>query len=370
MRPLRQDVTGTTDTSGNATIRIVLPSTGEWHELKVSLSTTGPAEWAILVSGTAITYGRGRRVTLGPELIQDGEIVTIAVTGGPTASAIIGAVTGKSGTPEEILSAYSPQPNTIGLDATAPRQKLYAVGTTPTSAASPSFVVPAGSTTFATFILPAGATELRILPVRVPNAPPPISFILSVVGLTTGVSYFPGTLGSGTMTSPAGTVTVPVDLEWDPSVQIVVNAGSSVQDINVFVTALFAVESVGQGGAATAVTLQNALAAPWQAARNAPAPVNATLASGANSIVVAASGTTIINLLSFNYAYDAVVANAFLALQDTNGNNYHIEAVLTTAPHAIFLGGAPLPAALGVRVANIGAAGPFTIRGSLVYSQT
>jgi len=145
VRPFRQDVTGVIDANGNASMSVKLPGTGEWHALKVSLSTSGPAEWAILVSGTAITYGRGRRVTLGPELIQDGETVAITVTGGPPAATIIGAVTGKSGTPDEILLSYVPQPNTIAVDTASTAIVLQRIPVAAGGNANVAISVPTGT---------------------------------------------------------------------------------------------------------------------------------------------------------------------------------------------------------------------------------
>lgn len=127
MRPVRVDLAGTTDASGNATIKVPLPFTGAWYNVKFSLSLSDPAEWAVLVSGTVLTYGRGRRVTLGPELIQDGETVTITVTTGPPTAAIIGSMNGAAGTPTEMLSSYAPQPNTISVDTAAEVQLLKSI---------------------------------------------------------------------------------------------------------------------------------------------------------------------------------------------------------------------------------------------------
>lgn len=141
MRPLHLDITGTTDSSGNASIPVKLPQTGEWHDVKFSLSLPAPAEWAILVSGRPATYGRGRRVTLGPELIQDGETVTVNVSGGPPNAAIDGAARGKSGDAGAILAGFTPQPNTIALDTSA-QQVLLGSLTTPGDGAQHTKIIP------------------------------------------------------------------------------------------------------------------------------------------------------------------------------------------------------------------------------------
>lgn len=141
MRPLHLDITGTTDASGNASIPVKLPQTGEWHDAKFSLSLPGPAEWAILVGGRPATYGRGRRVTLGPELILDGETVTVSVTGGPPNSPVDGTARGRSGDPQSILAGFTPAPNTIALDTSA-QQTLLGSLTTPGDGAQHVKVIP------------------------------------------------------------------------------------------------------------------------------------------------------------------------------------------------------------------------------------
>jgi hypothetical protein len=105
-----------TDANGNATFDLGLERTGEWRDVKVSASLPAPAEWALFTGGSPLTFGRGRRVTLGPELLEPFDTLQLAVTGGPPSQPIVGAVTGKAGSMEEIVSAYAPAPNTIALD--------------------------------------------------------------------------------------------------------------------------------------------------------------------------------------------------------------------------------------------------------------
>lgn len=123
MRPIRQDIAGITDANGNLTLPIKRPVTGEWLDVKFALSVAIPATgppfvpaWTISSSGTVLTYGYGVHATLGPELIQDGETVSIAVAAGPPNTAVLGSMVGKAGTPDEILAGYNPAPNIIALD--------------------------------------------------------------------------------------------------------------------------------------------------------------------------------------------------------------------------------------------------------------
>lgn len=250
MRPLRLDVTGMTDASGNANIPIKLPQTGEWHELKLAASTSGPAEWAILASGTAITYGRGRRVTLGPELIQDGETVTVTVSGGPIQASVTGSVTGKSGSPEEILAAYAPQPNTIALDAGGPRQQL---------AGSP-FLVPAGTGVAKRFVVPIGAVAIRLNWSGIGSFHTQ-TIAVQVTSNNIGPNFFQyfGAAGLGAITvDGAGPLTVSVDVEIDPIVIVLVDNNNALLDTQVYVSALFTIEAVSAKIIGPP--------APWQAA--------------------------------------------------------------------------------------------------------
>jgi hypothetical protein len=218
MRPLRTDITGTTDINGNASIVVKLPSTGEWHDLKISASTTGPAEWAILVSGTAITYGRGRRVTLGPELVQDGETVTLSITGGPISAPIMGSVTGKSGSPEEILATYSPQPNTIALDQSSIQQVLGVV-TAP---------VPPGSNVGQDFAVPSGAQVIGFIVNFVAGGNP---VTVKISGNQTGNTYLNVTDPAVLAGSPGPFTALIASL--DTSVHVLVSPGSSTAVVDV-----------------------------------------------------------------------------------------------------------------------------------------
>lgn len=133
MREVRVDIVGQTDANGNASIRVPLDNTGEFQNLKFSAGLpTGSAEWAITASGTTLTFGRGRRVTLGPELIkpQDVSATVVAITNGPVNALVLGSASGQAGTEREMLLVHQPVPNTITLETFA-SQLLLASITTP-----------------------------------------------------------------------------------------------------------------------------------------------------------------------------------------------------------------------------------------------
>jgi hypothetical protein len=121
MRPLLVPVTGTTDGNGAATLRIALPQSDEWHAGKIVLSTAAPASWAVTLGGSPVNFGEGRRVTLGPELMQPLDQLAVNVVAGPANAPIIGTLAGISGTMEEALAHYSPTSNTIAVNVAAAR---------------------------------------------------------------------------------------------------------------------------------------------------------------------------------------------------------------------------------------------------------
>jgi hypothetical protein len=213
MRPFRDDLTGKTDANGNATLKVKLPQTGEWHDLKVALGMAGGAEWALLLSGTAVNYGRGRRVVLGPELVQDGETLTVSVTGGPPNMSILGAVTGKSGAIQEVLASFVPQPNTIALDTTSP--SLYATTITLDTATATKLVN----------VIPSPGTQAVLVDLLT------IGFTnLVISGHVSGEVYFTQAIpGQGTF---AALITDARDTSVDISVSHNLAAGQDVADVS------------------------------------------------------------------------------------------------------------------------------------------
>lgn len=263
MRPLREDIATTADGNGNASIRVKLPVTGEWHNVKVAVQTTNPAEWAVVVSGTPVTFGAGRRVTLGPELIRDGETLVITCAGAFANGAITGAVSGVSGSPAEMLASFTPQPNTVTAQTSIPLEvQLFPVGAANTNQGQPSFVAGAGSVgAGGTFNVPIGTRGIRIAP----HAPPPgntFTYTMQVIAypvtpnsmLLWPPAAAPST--AGTPSFPAHPVRVSLAPAWavqsfaNPQgvlqVAISVNGDPSVA-LNFFVSALFDVQELDVG---------------------------------------------------------------------------------------------------------------------------
>jgi len=356
-----------TDASGAATFDLGLEKTGDWRNVKVSLQTTGPAEWGLFSGGAPLTFGRGRRVTLGPELLEPQDQLQVQVSGGPVSQPILGAVSGLGGTMEEIVSGFNPAPNTIALDTSATRQKLFPVGVTPpTNLITPSFTVASGGTSGALhFQLPAGTVAVRFLVTALGLL---FTYRLMVLGVQSVEQYYgdPAAPGSSlTVPVPTLPLTIPVEIDWDS--QIIVQIDAPTQNINVFVSALFAPEPPGQAGAAQSVVAPSP--ATWQAPNLAPILINTTVLAGGNVVILAAVAGQQVRIFSCSIGIDAAVAGAIL-LQDTTGANYHgFETSGPLIPNPLVGLSAPLPVGVGVRLQNpLGA--NVTCRGSLVASQS
>lgn len=377
MRQFRQDLTGKTDANGNASITINMPQTGEWHELKVAASISAQAEWALIVSQSPYTYGRGRRVTLGPELIRDNESVTVTVTAGPPNAQIIGTVTGKSGTSDEMLASYGPQPNTIAVDTSAPTILLGTVT-----------AVGGGIGGTGTFNVPLNAYALALLP-ELAGVAATIT-ALNVQGVTSSDFYlrdlsFPGgALPAAPIYVPLGTQ--PIDTQV--TVGFSVSGGAGQPAINVIaLLAPIATASIltgvgnvsitnGQdtstnaGGSVPVVPAEFYTPAPWQApAFNAG--INAvSVNSGASQLIIAASALKTVYLHEFSFSQDGANAASHWTLQDTTGAvvaDFFDANVRKVFAQGSF-GGVPLTSGRGLQMVNNGAAASF-LGGYVTYSQ-
>lgn len=285
MRPVRIDITGTTDANGAFSQVIRLDKTGEWRNLKVAIGTTAPAEWSLSVSGTPVTYGRGRRVTLGPELLQPFDTLTVACVGGPANTALQGSCAGLAGSEGEILPGYVPAPNTIALDVTAPRVQLWPDGTPAPQRTGASFTVGTNASVSDNFTLPSGILELRI---GANASGLNFTWGLQVVGNQSGQVYFPN--AAGQVGQPANfflPVTVAIDPEWDKSVTVTVTNFSLATPINIFVATVAAVEAVEVRNQVP-LTITIPTPAPWQAAAASAVLDGSTVANGATLTLVAA----------------------------------------------------------------------------------
>lgn len=342
MRSIRVDIVGTTDSKGNFSQTIRLDKTDEWRNLKVAIGTTAAAEWALTTAGTPLTYGRGRRVTLGPELLQPFDTLTVSCTGGPVSAAVSGSCTGTGGSEQEIVSAYVPAPNTIALDSAAPIVKLGNVRVT------------ANQTLSTSFPLPPGALAIGFL-----------------------VDSF-GSVGSPTQVQVSGDQTLDTYLtDFNPTglhgaMLGGVDTSATLQVIGNGVTAsnVYLVVWTSQAVVALSPFIEQS-PLPWQAPQNVAAIAATSVNSAATlNIIPAAAGKTV-RLFSYSFSQDAANAAAQWQLQDTTGTL--IAAYLDVAARHVFASGdfhsLPLTPGVGLQIENAGAAASF-VAGFVTYSQT
>jgi len=318
MRPIFIPLAGATDANGNATIQVPLERTGDWRNVKFALGTTGPAEWAVLKTGTALTYGRGRRVTLGPELLEPQDTVSVSVSGAPVNAAISGSVSGLGGTMSEIMATFSPAPNTIALDSANPRQQLFPAGgpgpTTGTGIPTSFQVASGGLSGAKVFSIPTGTAALRIM---VTAGGLFFAYNLLVVGSQSVEQYFGNPTAPGSsiaVPTPTLPFTVPIERDWDSQIEIHVEQPT--QNVNVFVSALFAPEAPGQAGTAQSVVIPTP--AFWQAPTTSTYIELATV-SGTSHAIPATAGRTIY-LFAVELGTDVAAAGGVIyKLADTSG---------------------------------------------------
>lgn len=300
MRPLRLDVTGVTDANGKASIPIKLPVTGEWHLLRLVLTLPAAqlVTWTLQVSGSTIDAGRGVPITLGPHIVQDGELLTLIASSGLANLQVSGSVVGLSGTPEEVLAAFGPGGGSGGggTGATLAQQAL-------------AKIVCGAGVIGATVTLPAGCYGLGLVVINGSAA-----LLQPIVqGVTTGANYYGGPT-SGYTAFGADPIFVPVHAGLDGRV-LVQFVGSDTGDV-IYVTALLA--------PTTAVVRQNQRDV-WNVNLSSVGPgptvsklINVTIPGGSQVDLIAAPGIThTIRLWSCTYDIDAgVAAGAAVGLHD------------------------------------------------------
>lgn len=336
MRDVRVDLAGTTDANGNATIKVPLPFTGAWYDLKFPLGLPSAAEWAVLVSGTPLTYGRGRRVTLGPELIRDGETVTISVTGGPVNAPIVGSANGKAGTPDEILAGFTMSPNTIALDAATPEINIGRLDAAQALATVKDLPLPPGTLAVGFVVNLDGA-----------NVTP---FQILIQGNVTKQFY----MQAATFPSGQGVQAALVSVS-DTSVRCSVSAPAGGPSSATFLAFL----------SIPPVSSLNSLPAVWQAPTN-----NIETASGnaGGTPLLAGLPGKVVRIFGCGVEIENAAAPRFVALQSSATATRFCYMFASSGAQNAFLGGVPLPVGEGVNIVTGTLAGEL-FRGYIGYSQ-
>jgi hypothetical protein len=300
MRPIFIPLSGKTDGSGNATLPIRLEATGDWRNVKLALGTTAPAEWAVLKTGTPITYGRGRRVTLGPELLEPSDTIVVNVIGGPPNAPIEGSVSGLGGAWNEIMPSFAPQPNTISLDTGSPQEEIpgspFTIPNDGFAHALGTFQVPSGAHGVGfTFPVPANIAQLQVVGANsgVDYAANSLAGVTETVtvklysGIDTAITVTVTTINTGGNSTVYGvfildTLVVTIDTDEPGRVVLVTNLGK-----------VYSQDTASTGQISLAVSERYANPAPWQAPNISNGYSTGSLAAGGTIVIVAGGGANV-----------------------------------------------------------------------------
>jgi len=342
MRPIFIPIAQKTDRNGAATFDAGLERTGDWRNIKAALQLPSGAEWALLKGGSPLTFGRGRRVTLGPELLEPFDTLQIQVTGGPPSSQILGSISGLAGAHDEIAPGFAPAPNTIALDTSA-QSNLVATLTVPAS----------GFTTFTAFNIPAGLRGLAFI-CDDKNA----VTVSSIQGAQTSAFYFGGTVfaGVGSLISGYTVVTFTTDLSLLDSQVILTLLNTTGAQRKVWVLALNDIEAQAQ-------VLQFPFV--WQSPSTFAA-INVSINSAASATLLAAPASGRNYLHGWSIGQDG--ANAAGRIQQLIGGTVAVECD-TNATRQMNLSGdhKGMPTTGAVTILNGGGAASF-IAASIDYA--
>ena len=377
MRIVRQDISGTTDANGKAVIAVPLRMTGEWRIVKATLTSAALAEWSITLSGTVTDYRRGRRVILGPELLQPQESVTVTVTGGKPNDTVVGALSGVAGSADEIVPLFVVQTNSIALDTAFATADLGQV----------SDVNGVGTTK--TLTLPVGTIALQILPGSNSAGSAPLG--LTIRGTKSRDTYFfiPSTGAGGLATNPYYVISPQSGFE--PQLDITVTAHAAQTDFAeiIALTAPVAQAAVITGVGTSGITSggqdvsSNAASsipvvpakfyqpASWQAPLkviNVAVTLNQVGAGDTAVIIPAAFGQTV-NLWDVSLSIDTAVATGAVQMETTAPVSIHQFGVSAVNANPFRGSGVPLAVGVGVQLRNLMGGNPAAMRGSMVYSQ-
>lgn len=320
---------GQCDANGKFTTRIPARP-GYWRSLQLTGKLTAPTGSPIGFVGAPIwdvTSGSlhagsslGLRGDVGPFLSSPGDSIQVDVIGALPGVNVSGSIQGvESILQNAIARAYQPSPNTIAINSTAPRTRLYPDGVTPVKSSDPSFLIAAGGSATPRFTLPVGASQIRILATA---AGLKFTYQIYVGGHQTVEQYFGDPNAPGSPTPPATPTlpfTIAVENDWDTQLDFSV-IGDPSNALNFYVSALTQPETPGQAGASQSVFVPSP--ALWQAPNLRSIDMTAVIAAGAQVQYVTAAAGQVIRLFGMTYTLDvAGGAGTGLSFYDGDPNS-------------------------------------------------
>jgi hypothetical protein len=431
LRRFEDDIVGTTDAAGNATLTW-RGMTGESFAGIIIGLTTGFPSWEVDVNGAPVALGQGIAAPLTVPLLMPGDIVKLKVTGATTTVPVRGHVIGyASDNPLELPiaplgGAGSGVP--VGASTAPPLTgKLTDVNTTPGTF---SFTIaPAGIQKF-TLNVPPAAKALRVVAAITPRSQSTFTYSMRAFvgadiagpGPTPGILW-PQSNAEGTVAAPlfpARPVVIPLDTAWigafvTGAYQVVLEIGGDpASTLGFVVTALFDIESMdvwsqlpltvsgsgtfsddvtdrilrqlgrvvlvtpgnfniiiddqGAGNVNLGTSQLNARPAPWQSPNKVSIPIGSSIAAAGVLNLVGAVGGQTVRLFACSLAVDAVLATGTLQLEDTTPTVIHQFSTSTSPCNPYTAPGEARGVGLGIQLRNPSGSAQI-VRGSLVYSQ-
>lgn len=288
--PVRLLFSGTTDTSGNASIAVATPSS-TYIVATVSAQVAGNPNWSINVGTQTLTNGNGPQVTVGPILTFPGEKVTIVVANATPSSQVTGTIVGtQHDTADEAAANYQPSTNPVSTAVISPQIFLGSMS-----------IPSSGLNTSQDFSLPPGTHSILINCHNGPNLSR-----LTVRGKTTNTNYL--SINPRDIASPSS--------EWfmafigsnvDPVVTVIA-AGDFLQTI--YITAIM------DTSATIAIPAYGSPAPPWQAARTYVAGSTAVTGGAYTNIVAQVGADSQLYLFWARFDIDAASGAVFAAGTD------------------------------------------------------
>lgn len=331
-----------------------------YYAATISGTGSGNPVWTVNKNGVFLQPGLGPQVVMPASLCGPGTKLQIVVTNAAPSSTVSGLIYGtKASRAEDLPPQISTAQSQITSSTVYKRERLYPQGVVPKTDSQPSFQVAAAAVSpNLTFTLPPNTVSFELLA----NANGAVfDYQLIITGITTGQQYFGSATSPGStaqVSSPTLPLNIRIAYNWDRQLLITV-VGDAVNATSYFASALFAPESLGQGGDSQSVF--SPTPAPWQAP-TFNATFNVSIASGGNaSLIAALSARAITFLHGYQFGTDGANAVGRITEQWQFGANI-LDMDCNATRGQIAVGshyGLPSPVGAGVTVTNNGAAASF-----------
>ncbi len=336
---------GTTDASGNATVKLRPRAAFWWSGKMVAELASGPAIWRAAIGPGAVGFGRGQRAEISGLVVAPGDTIAIQVISGPSNTAFGGNLIGvQAPSMQEVAVGFNAHPNTIALDIVGAGTKLATV------------IAPAGGSSGPQSLpLPAGAVAIGFA-----SQVGTTGNTVNVVGNVSGITYF----NSDTNPRLQGVLLA----QDDTAVTVTVTSGGvSAVPIDVLTWPMPVSFFVRQLPGDSLTVQEGTSPAPWQAPR---ATASLTIAAAGTTALVPAVAGQQIYVFGWSLASDGTAAGGVRTrLQPHLGNAFAWLSANPVGAAAGAAGGAPMGVALALDfVVDFLPAGDTALAG-VTYSQ-